>query len=68
MESFLIQRDTRRQATFAGAIALLILLTLGVAAPRAGLQWSATNPFMPMCTLTAFTTASIAAFLLGALT
>ncbi|MGX0526780.1 hypothetical protein ACUXIW_004222 [Ralstonia pickettii] len=26
------------------------------------------NPFMPMCALTTFTTASIAAFLLGALT
>jgi len=50
----------------AGAIALLILLTLAVAAPRAGLQWPAINPFMPMCALTVFTTASIAAFLLGA--
>ena len=66
MESFLIQRATRRQAMFAGAIALLILLTLAVAAPRAGLQWPAINPFMPMCALTVFTTASIAAFLLGA--
>ncbi|SFQ24770.1 sensor domain-containing diguanylate cyclase [Ralstonia sp. NFACC01] len=66
MESFLIQRTTRRQAMIAGAIALLILLTLAVAAPRAGLQWPAINPFMPMCALTVFTTASIAAFLLGA--
>ena len=66
MESFLIQRATRRQAMFAGAIALLILLTLAVAAPRAGLQWPAINPFMPMCALTVFTTAGIAAFLLGA--
>ena len=66
MESFLIQRTTRQQAMIAGAIALLILLTLAVAAPRAGLQWPAINPFMPMCALTVFTTASIAAFLLGA--
>jgi len=66
MESFLIQRTTRRQAMIAGAIALLILLTLAVAAPRADLQWPAINPFMPMCALTVFTTASIAAFLLGA--
>ena len=51
---------------FAGAIALLILLTLAVAVPRAGLQWPAITPFMPMCALTVFTTASIAAFLLGA--
>lgn len=66
MESFLIQRATRRQAMAAGAIALLILLTLAMAAPRAGLQWPAINPFMPMCALTVFTTAGIAAFLLGA--
>jgi len=66
MESFLIRRTTRQQAMIAGAIALLILLTLAVAAPRAGLQWPAINPFMPMCALTVFTTASIAAFLLGA--
>ncbi|CAJ0795309.1 hypothetical protein LMG19083_02705 [Ralstonia psammae] len=51
---------------FAGAIALLILLTLAVAAPRAGQPWPPINPFMPMCALTVFTTASIAAFLLGA--
>ena len=66
MESFLIRRTTRQQAMIAGAIALLILLTLAVAAPRADLQWPAINPFMPMCALTVFTTASIAAFLLGA--
>ena len=66
MESFLIQRATRRQASFAGAIALLILLALAVAAPRADWQWPAIAPFMPMCALTVFTTAGIAAFLLGA--
>ncbi len=66
MESFLIQRATRRQSAVAGVIALLILLTLAVAAPRAGLQWPAISPFMPMCALTVFTTACIAAFLLGA--
>lgn len=66
MESFLIQRATRRQAIVAGAIALLILLTLALAAPRAGMPWPAINPFMPMCALTVFTTAGIAAFLLGA--
>lgn len=66
MESFLIQRATRRQSAVAGVIALLILLTLAVAAPRASLPWPAVNPFMPMCALTVFTTACIAAFLLGA--
>lgn len=66
MESFLIQRATRRQASFAGAIALLILLALAAAAPRADWQWPAIAPFMPMCALTVFTTAGIAAFLLGA--
>jgi len=66
MESFLIQRATRQQSVFAGAVALLILLTLAVAAPRADLQWPAIGPFMPMCALTVFTTAAIAAFLLGA--
>lgn len=66
MESFLIQRATRRQASFAGAIALLILLALAVAAPCADWQWPAIAPFMPMCALTVFTTAGIAAFLLGA--
>ncbi|WP_296224669.1 sensor domain-containing diguanylate cyclase [Ralstonia sp. UBA689] len=66
MESFLIQQATRRQTAFAGAIALLILLTLVVSAPRASLPWPAIGPFMPMCALTVFTTACIAAFLLGA--
>lgn len=66
MESFLIQQATRRQSALAGAIALLILLTLALAAPSASLQWPAVGPFMPMCALTVFTTACIAAFLLGA--
>ncbi|CAJ0900187.1 hypothetical protein R20233_04457 [Ralstonia sp. LMG 32965] len=66
MESFLIQRATHRHWAVAGAIALLILLALGLTAPQAGAPWPAVPPFMPMCALTVFTTASIVAFLLGA--
>ena len=66
MESLLIQRTTRAQLVLAGTVALLIVLTLGLCAPRANLPWPAIPPFMPMCALTVFTTAVIAAFLLGA--
>jgi diguanylate cyclase (GGDEF)-like protein len=66
MEGFLIQHATRKQTVFAGMIALLILLTLAIAAPRASLTLPAVGPFMPMCALTVFTTAGIATFLLGA--
>lgn len=66
MEGFLIQHTTRKQTVFAGIIALLILLTLAIAAPRANLTLPAVGPFMPMCALTVFTTAGIAAFMLGA--
>lgn len=66
MESFLIQRATRQQAVCAGAIALSILLILAFAAPQAAVPLPAIGPFMPMCALTVFTTAGIAAFLLGA--
>jgi diguanylate cyclase (GGDEF)-like protein len=66
MEGFLIQQATRKQTVLAGLIALLILLTLAIAAPRASLTLPAVGPFMPMCALTVFTTAGIATFLLGA--
>ena len=66
MESLLIQRTTRAQLVLASTVALLIVLTLGLCAPRASLPWPAIPPFMPMCALTVFTTAVIAAFLLGA--
>ncbi|WP_426395685.1 GGDEF domain-containing protein [Ralstonia sp. R-29] len=66
MESLLIQPTTRAQFVLAGTVALLILLTLGLSAPNASLPWPAIPPFMPMCALTVFTTAVIAAFLLGA--
>lgn len=66
MESLLIQPTTRGQFVMAGTIALLIVLTLGLCAPSASLPWPAIPPFMPMCALTVFTTAVIAAFLLGA--
>lgn len=66
MEGFLIQHTTRKQTVFAGMTALVILLTLAIAAPRASLILPAVGPFMPMCALTVFTTAGIATFLLGA--
>ncbi|BCZ85759.1 GGDEF domain-containing protein (plasmid) [Paraburkholderia terrae] len=66
MEGFLVQHATRKQTVFAGMTALLIVLTLAIAAPRASLALPAVGPFMPMCALTVFTTAGIATFLLGA--
>jgi diguanylate cyclase (GGDEF)-like protein len=66
MYGLLIGPATRRQAIFAGACALAILLTLALAAPRARDALPAVAPFMPMCALTVFTTSGIAAFLLGA--
>jgi hypothetical protein len=45
---------------------LLIELPVAIAAPRASLTLPAVGPFMPMWTLTVFTTAGIATFLLGA--
>ncbi|TXC85533.1 GGDEF domain-containing protein [Paraburkholderia azotifigens] len=66
MEGFLVQHATRKQTVFAGTTALLIVLTLAIAAPRASLALPAVGPFMPMCALTVFTTAGIATFLLGA--
>ncbi len=66
MDSFLIQQATPRQATFAGATAVIIILILAAAVPQAAHPLPAVNPFMPMCALTVFTTAGIAAFLLGA--
>ncbi|PCE30968.1 GGDEF domain-containing protein [Burkholderia ubonensis] len=66
MEGILIQHTTRRQIWFATLSALAILLTLGIAAPHANVALPAVEPFMPMCALTVFTTACIAAFFLGA--
>ncbi|TDN61633.1 sensor domain-containing diguanylate cyclase [Paraburkholderia sp. BL10I2N1] len=66
MDSLLIGRATLKQVVFAGACAMLGLLTLAVAAPRAQQTLPAIMPFMPMCALTVFTTSGIAAFLLSA--
>ncbi|AYZ66743.1 GGDEF domain-containing protein [Burkholderia multivorans] len=66
MEGILIQHTTRRQLWFAALSACVILLTLGIAAPHADVALPAVEPFMPMCALTVFTTAGIAAFFLGA--
>ncbi|AOY91497.1 hypothetical protein BKK79_06445 [Cupriavidus sp. USMAA2-4] len=66
MDGLLIQRASRVQLLLAGAAALLILLALVAASPRASLPLPAVVPFMPMCALTVFTTAGIAAYLLGA--
>ncbi|OJA81776.1 hypothetical protein BGV71_14625 [Burkholderia ubonensis] len=66
MEGILIQHTTRRQFWFAALSALVILLSLGIAAPHANVALPAVEPFMPMCALTVFTTAGIAAFFLGA--
>ncbi|HIC7213707.1 GGDEF domain-containing protein [Burkholderia stabilis] len=66
MEGILIQHTTRRQLWFGALTALVILLALGIAAPHANVTLPVVEPFMPMCALTVFTTASIAAFFLGA--
>ncbi|WP_175718762.1 sensor domain-containing diguanylate cyclase [Burkholderia anthina] len=66
MEGILIQHTTRRQLWFGALTALVILLALGVAMPHVNVALPAVEPFMPMCALTVFTTASIAAFFLGA--
>ncbi|MGV2287989.1 sensor domain-containing diguanylate cyclase [Trinickia sp. YCB016] len=66
MEDLLIQRATRKQAAVAGVFALIILLTLAIAAPRAHVALPPVAPFLPMCALTVFTTACIAAYLLNA--
>ena len=51
---------------FSRSIRQSILLILAFAAPQAAVPLPAIGPFMPMCALTVFTTAGIAAFLLGA--
>lgn len=66
MDSFLTQRATHQQTAVVGVAALLILLVFAIAAPRASEPLRAVGPFMPMCALTVFTTAVIAAFLLAA--
>ncbi|WP_269509141.1 sensor domain-containing diguanylate cyclase [Burkholderia sp. IMCC1007] len=66
MEGILIQHTTRQQLWFGALTALAIVLALAVTVPRANVALPAVEPFMPMCALTVFTTASIAAFFLGA--
>jgi hypothetical protein len=66
METFLMRPATRSQTVFVGITMLLILLIFAIAAPRATLILPAVDPFMPMCALTVFTTASIGTFLLAA--
>jgi diguanylate cyclase (GGDEF)-like protein len=66
MDSLLISPAPRKQVVFAGACALLVLLTLVIAGPRAHQTLPSVTPFMPMCALTVFTTSGIAAFLFGA--
>ncbi|WP_176300598.1 sensor domain-containing diguanylate cyclase [Burkholderia vietnamiensis] len=66
MEGILIQHTTGRQLWFGALMALGIVLTLAIAVPQANVALPAVEPFMPMCALTVFTTASIAAFFLGA--
>ncbi|MGF6720890.1 diguanylate cyclase (GGDEF)-like protein [Paraburkholderia sp. GAS41] len=66
MDSLLIGPAPRKQVVFAGACALLILLTLVIAGPRAHQPLPSVTPFMPMCALTVFTTSGIVAFLFGA--
>ncbi|MGN6651677.1 sensor domain-containing diguanylate cyclase [Trinickia sp.] len=66
MDSFLTQRASPRQTVVVGFAALLVLLVFALAAPRASEPLRAVGPFMPMCALTVFTTAVIAAFLLAA--
>lgn len=66
MEGILIQHTTGRQLWFGALTALVIVLALAIAVPQANVALPAVEPFMPMCALTVFTTASIAAFFLGA--
>ncbi|WP_353190082.1 sensor domain-containing diguanylate cyclase [Pandoraea pnomenusa] len=66
MDGFLMERASRGQRAFAGCLAIVILAALILAAPNATAALPAVAPFLPMCGLTVFTTATIAAFLLGA--
>ncbi|WP_278652667.1 sensor domain-containing diguanylate cyclase [Pandoraea pnomenusa] len=66
MDGFLMQRASRGQRALAGCLAIVVFAALILAAPNAMMALPAVAPFLPMCGLTVFTTASIAAFLLGA--
>lgn len=66
MEGILIQHTSRRQLWFGALTALLIAFALGIAAPNANVDLPVVEPFMPMCALTVFTTACLAAFFLAA--
>lgn len=66
MGGFLMERTTRGQRAFAAVLALAMLAALTLAAPRATVQLPALAPFLPMCGLTVFTTATIVAYLLAA--
>jgi diguanylate cyclase (GGDEF)-like protein len=66
MDGFLMERASRGQRTFAGCLAMAILAALILAAPQATAVLPAVAPFLPMCGLTVFTTATIASFLLAA--
>ena len=64
MDGFLMERASRGQRAFAGCLAIVILAALILAAPQATTMLPAVAPFLPMCGLTVFTTATIAAYLL----
>jgi hypothetical protein len=66
MDSLLISPAPRKQVVFAGAFALLVLLTLVIVGPRAHQSLPSVTPFMPMCALTVVTTSGIDAFLFRA--
>lgn len=66
MDGFLMERASRGQRALVGCLALAILATLILSAPRATSVLPAVAPFLPMCGLTVFTTAIIASFLLTA--
>ncbi|AKC70195.1 sensor domain-containing diguanylate cyclase [Pandoraea oxalativorans] len=64
MDGFLMERASRGQRAFAGCLAIAILAALILAAPQATAVLPAVAPFLPMCGLTVFTTATIVAYLL----
>ncbi|VVD97278.1 Phytochrome-like protein cph2 [Pandoraea iniqua] len=66
MDGFLMERASRAQLALAGCLALVILCALVLAAPQATSPLPAVAPFLPMCGLTVFTTATIVSFLLAA--
>ncbi|VVD93738.1 sensor domain-containing diguanylate cyclase [Pandoraea anhela] len=66
MDGFLMEHASRGQRAFAGCLAIVVLAALLLAAPQATAMLPAVAPFLPMCGLTVFTTATIASFLLSA--